>query len=260
MQSEINTSSKITQLRKQLGLSQHEFAKRIGITQGALSQLENQKSTLSLNTIFNISAEFDIDCNWLIMGDSNTIYRNTSEHDVDIHQKRAHGADNLIPLIQEEAHAGYINQSDDVDYINALNAYRIPGFESGDYRMFEIEGDSMMPTIHPREIVVTERVEEWDKIENGTLVVLIAEDGIVAKRFYFHDEQSSYLLLKSDNPIYKTYSLSKQDVREIWEIKAKITNVLHTDLPATQARFNAIESEILELKSKMEQLSSSPSD
>ena len=64
-----NTSTnRVTALREKLNLSQQEFADKIGITQGALSQLESGKSTLSLSTITKISQVFNVDCNWLILG------------------------------------------------------------------------------------------------------------------------------------------------------------------------------------------------
>lgn len=250
----MNIASRITEVRNKLNMSQQMFAERVGITQGALSQLENKKSTLSLSTIINISKEFNIDCNWLLFGDGDNLHKEDASINMDA-SAHYNGRDiNLIPLIDEEAHAGYISKHEDVDYINALDVYRIPGFESGNYRMFEIEGDSMMPTIHPREIVVTEKVDDRTTLENGTLTVVIAEEGIVAKRYYCYAGEPDNCILKSDNPDYKTYSIAADDVRELWEIKAKITNVLNTDLPANQERLQSIESDIMELKNKINQI------
>ncbi|HEY7772563.1 MAG TPA: LexA family transcriptional regulator [Marinagarivorans sp.] len=265
MKSSHSTAERITSLRTQLGLSQKEFAEHIGITQGALSQLESGKSTLSLQTITRISQVFNIDCNWLVLGDSKSLQSDTGP----IHNSSMLSTDpsyndakrkwlselNLIPLIAEEAHAGYIKQCGDEDYLETLEVYRIPGFESGNYRMFEIEGDSMVPTIHPREIVVTELVSNWDAIENGALSVIIADDGIVAKRVYRYDEDASSFLLKSDNPDYKTYSLKCSEVKEIWQIKAKITNVLSNDSHVSAERFKSIESDIMELKEQLSKIS-----
>ena len=51
------STNRVTALRENLNLSQQEFADKIGITQGALSQLEAGKSTLSLllkSAVFNV--------------------------------------------------------------------------------------------------------------------------------------------------------------------------------------------------------------
>lgn len=260
----MNTSDKpglrILQLRKDLKLSQKSFAEKVNITQGALSQLESGKSTLSLPTIQKISQAFTIDCNWLVLGskepdasaqkDKNMvkgiINKKTKNREIPV--------ESFIPLIDEEAHAGYLKQANDPDYISALDVYRIPGFETGNYRMFEIEGDSMLPTIHPREIVVSERVADFESIENGTLCIAITADGIVAKRFYCYKEEPDTFLFKSDNADYKTYSLSSNKVAEIWQIKAKITSVLQSESPSNSQRFKSIETDILQLKNAMQQL------
>ncbi len=258
MSKKIATADRITELRNKLNLSQRDFADRIGITQGALSQLENRKSTLSLSTIVSISKEFDIDCNWLLIGDTDIFYRHNSSEEspnVEVNNELVSTDVNLIPLIKADAHAGYIWQCEDIEYISALDVYQIPGFETGDYRMFEIEGDSMVPSIFPREIVVTERLEQWNEIENGTLCVLITNEGIVAKRVYRHTEDNAHLILKSDNADYKTYSIDCKDTREIWEIKARITSVLNAEVPASQARFKSIESDILALKRQLNDIS-----
>lgn len=260
-----STAQRISKLRNQLGLSQKEFAEKIGITQGAMSQLESGKSTLSLQTIFNINQAFGIDCNWLVLGEGHAAQKSATSTQIssmpELHSdKNKHfnwlAELNLIPLVKEEAHAGYIDQCQDQDYVESLDVYRIPGFESGRYRMFEIEGDSMLPAMHPGEIAVTELVSDWRSIENGTLCVVISKQGIVAKRIYAYLEDKSTFICKSDNPDYKSYTLPCEEVVEIWEIKAKITNLLCTDNLVSSERFQSIESDIMELKQQFSQIAS----
>jgi transcriptional regulator with XRE-family HTH domain len=250
-------ANRLVQLRKRLQLSQSTFAKKIDITQGGLSQLESGKSELSLSTIQNISQAFSIDCNWLVLGDKFEQTMVNDLFDVESQNKNLNvsiSIDKLIPLVDQEAHAGYIGQADDPEYLSSLEVYRIPGFESGNYRMFEIEGDSMIPSIHPHEIVVTEKAEDVDRIENGALCIVVTTEGIVAKRFYRYKEEPSNILLKSDNPDYKTYSVTIADISEIWEIKAKITSVLNKDISNSLERFETIESDIMRLKNSLQAL------
>ena len=249
-----HSASRITILRDELKLSQKEFAEKIGITQGALSQLEAGKSTLSLQTIVNISQVFAIDCNWLILGDEASIKAELKRRPLDL--KKGNGSDCLIPLVKEEAHAGYISQSKDDDYIHSLALYRIPGFEKGNYLMFETVGDSMLPTIHPREILITEHVEDISSIENGTLCVVISEDGIVAKRLYRHQADADFFLCKSDNPDYKTYSIELTKISEIWQIKAKINHFENHDIQYQDKRMQTIEKDLNEIKMQLGRITS----
>lgn len=246
----INTiKARITKLRDILSLSQREFSDQIGITQGALSQLESGKSKLALDTTLKITQTFDVNCNWLLNGSGETFLDGSATgQEMTSGQSKETG---LIPLINEEARAGYLKNFDNTDYIGTLDVYKIPGYEQGNYRMFEIEGDSMVPTIYPREIVIVEKVEDITNIENGSLCVVITEDGIVAKRTYLSAKDAPTIVLKSDNAKYKTYAVDIDDVREVWEIRAKITSVFAQEQLINVQKIDSLESDIEKLKEQM---------
>ncbi len=56
-------SSNIQRIRKDLGLSQEQFAKELGITRNFLAKIEssNIKQGMSLDTLFLISKKYNID-------------------------------------------------------------------------------------------------------------------------------------------------------------------------------------------------------
>lgn len=256
-----SSKSRLIVLRELLGLSQSDFAEQIGITQGALSRLETGKSKLSLDTITQISQVFGIDCNWLINGQGNQFLNTISPSRIPSQAEgqsaitRDINGSNLIPMIREEAHAGYIKNCRDIEYLKTLDVYKIPGYEHGDYRLFEISGDSMTPTIYPREIVVSEFLDDWSTIENGSICIVISEDGIIAKRVYFYEEDKGIIILKSDNANFKTYSMPLSDVIELWQVQAKITNVFVKNQMIDAQKMEALESDIRLLKEQVEKLS-----
>ncbi|MEQ8244482.1 LexA family transcriptional regulator [Fulvivirga sp.] len=252
--------SRITMLREMLGLSQKDFSDNAGVSQSALSQLETGKTKISLDTLQKISLAFKVNCNWLVNGKGDIFLKEITKNKIKIRnsiltmdiQDTA-----LIPLISEEAHAGYINGHQDTDYLGRLDVYKIPGYEHGNYRLFEVNGDSMIPTIYPREILVSEHADNWDEIENGSLCIVITEDGIVAKRTYFYEEDRSMLILKSDNAKYKTHSVPIDDVLEIWYIRARITNIFSHEQPFDFQKIRTLESDMAELKAQMKNLTDS---
>lgn len=252
-----HVKSRIVVLRELKGFSQKDFADKIGITQGALSQIESGKSNASFDTIKKISDEFDVNCNWLIKGIGQISLENEEESRGFDVKKLIQPVDMtgrvLIPLVREEAQAGYMNGFGDPEYIKTLDVYQIPGFESGNYRLFEIEGDSMQPAVHPREIVICEFVKDWKSIENGSLCVVITQEGILAKRLYYYDENKNMLLLKSDNAKYKTFSIETKSVYEIWYMRAKITSVF-ADNNLGEKRLEKLESDINLLKNQVKKL------
>ncbi|MCL2381633.1 MAG: helix-turn-helix transcriptional regulator [Treponema sp.] len=64
----MNKLDRIRLVRKALGLNQGEFARRIGLTQTALSMIELEKVALTDKNIKLICATFAIDEDWLRNG------------------------------------------------------------------------------------------------------------------------------------------------------------------------------------------------
>ncbi|UII30297.1 LexA family transcriptional regulator [Fulvivirga ulvae] len=250
---------RITMLRELLQLSQVKFAEKIRISQGALSQIESGKSQISLDTLRNLSNELNVNCNWIVNGVGEIFYdekRQSNKVDtqkvfIDVRSDDL----SVIPLVREEAHAGYIEGFENPEYIKTLKVYQIPGFENGSYRLFEIEGESMIPTVYPREIVICEYSENKESVENGTLCVVITKDGIVAKRVYYYENDKKLLILKSDNSRFKTYSLESSKILELWKIKGKITSVFIESGLVDAKRMEKLENDLEMLKKEVKKLS-----
>lgn len=60
--------SRIKTIRKLNGLNQVEFANKIGVSQGTLSELEQDKYKPSTDTVIAFSNKFKTDLNWLLTG------------------------------------------------------------------------------------------------------------------------------------------------------------------------------------------------
>lgn len=61
-------NERIRILRKQLGMSQEEFAAKLGITKQAVSNMETHKSAPSPAVLYKMHTEFDINLNYIIAG------------------------------------------------------------------------------------------------------------------------------------------------------------------------------------------------
>ncbi len=62
-------NSRIRELRKALGLSQKDFASRIGLKQNAISYMEKDGATVTEQNIKTICAQFSVNEAWLRSGD-----------------------------------------------------------------------------------------------------------------------------------------------------------------------------------------------
>lgn len=61
-------NNRIRELRKALGLSQKQFAERIGLRQNAVSYMEKQGAAITEQNIIAICAQFSVNKDWLRTG------------------------------------------------------------------------------------------------------------------------------------------------------------------------------------------------
>jgi hypothetical protein len=93
----------------------------------------------------------------------------------------------------------------------------------GNYRAFEIIGDSMLPT-PSGSVIVGEKVESVEDVKNDTPCIVVSRhEGIVYKRIQKNGRVKNKLTLVSDNPIYHPYTVNTEDVLEMWQAQVVIS-------------------------------------
>lgn len=137
------------------------------------------------------------------------------------------GNENIV-YIPVKARAGYLVGYGDPEFISELPVYRLPGFNNATYRMFEVEGKSMSPTINNRDIVIGEWVERLEDIRDERVYVVVSKnDGIVIKRLLNRIKQHGGIIAKSDNHDkleYENLFIAPEDVKELWYARAYMSN------------------------------------
>ncbi|MGB3468630.1 MAG: LexA family transcriptional regulator [Cyclobacteriaceae bacterium] len=228
-------NQRVKQIRLESEKTQQEFAKDLNITQGNLSLIESGKSVVTLQTIKLIRHKYDITYDWLIDG---------IEH--------IKSADSLIPLVDKSARAGYPTMHGTEDYEKSLALYKIPGFEKGTHRIFEIEGDSMLPTLLPHDHIVTAKIEDYSKIVNGSLCVIISNKEVMAKRLY--QPSKGVFRLESDNINYEPIIFNEDEIQEIWGVLAKLTQTFQRPMSMADETIDNIKNEMSQLKKEIEHI------
>lgn len=64
----MNMKTRLKQVRKQLGLSQQDFGKALGVSNTAISKLENGENNVTDQMVKLICREFNVDYIWLTTG------------------------------------------------------------------------------------------------------------------------------------------------------------------------------------------------
>lgn len=154
-----------------------------------------------------------------------------------------------------KAKMGYASGYNDPDYISLLPKYNIPSLSrTGTYRTFQAEGDSMYP-IPDKAEVTGAYVENWLSIKPDTpcIVIMKGANNFVFKLVTVNKKERNFLL-KSTNPLYKSYVVEGDEVLEFWMFKKLHLDQLpdftepSTDMQLLRAMFEDLKVEIASLK------------
>ncbi len=218
----VNKNLKFLRTRK--GLTQKQFAEKLGLKQSAIGAYEEERAMPPLVCLLDISNMFKVSLDTLIRHDMSKVPESdwaTNKKGKDVLAITVDKDDNEnVELVSQKASAGYLNGFQDPEFISELPKISLPVLpRNATFRAFEIKGDSMLP-VQPGTIVFGEYVERLDNIKNGKLYIVVSrEEGIVFKRVFNFSDDEQKLLLVSDNRAYQPFSIDEEDVLEIWSAK-----------------------------------------
>lgn len=229
----VKVNNNIRYLRKRMGLTQEQFAQKIGIKRSVVGAYEEGRAAPPLETLLKMAELFGISTDNFISKDYsqqtddelNNPHRLGGEPKLKILSITVDRHDNEnIELVPQKASAGYLNGFADPEYIEHLPKFQLPVLpKNATYRAFEISGDSMLP-LQPGTIIIGQYVEKASDIKNGkTYVLVTSKEGVVYKRVFNYLKDNEKLYLVSDNPVYSPYEIHGGEVLEVWEAKAFIS-------------------------------------
>jgi transcriptional regulator with XRE-family HTH domain len=217
-------NSNLKFLRTRQGLTQKQFAEKLGLKQSAIGAYEERRATPPLSLLLKISQVYGVSLDVLTQKDLSKLpekewkWRMPRREVLAITVDPA-GKEN-VELVTQKASAGYLNGYQDPEFIAELPRVSIPVLpRNATYRAFEIKGDSMLP-LQPGTIVFGEYVEDPGAIKSGKLYVVVTRDeGIVFKRVYNLLKEEGRLLMVSDNRSYPPYPVKAEDILEVWSAR-----------------------------------------
>src|ERR1700712_2768785 len=164
-------------LRKQKSWTQDQLATELDIKRSLVGAYEEERAEPRLDVMQAISGMFDISL-------EDFLFRNLSEGNLSYLQKRRMSKmeeeqKSVVHLVPIKATAGYLAGYGDAGFIDELNTFTLPMLAPGNYRAFEILGDSMLPT-PSGSIVVGEKISDIEELKsNNTYIVVSRAEGIV---------------------------------------------------------------------------------
>lgn len=249
-----------------------------------INRLKDPKNKPGIDIIVDISNKFEINTDWLLFGIgqmqkpnikeklpnemvTNTVTfleetKNTENVTQLVNEPQKiynstpkvvtvdkHGNDNIV-LVPVKAAAGYLRGYGDAEFIEKLPTYSLPNISNGTFRMFQVKGHSMHPTLMDKSFVVGEWVENWVKsIKDNRVYVIVCDEGVLVKRVLNRLKKYGNLYLKSDNrKEHPNIAIEPERIFEVWEVKMHIGTEL-PDPAVMYDRMNDMEADLEYIKS-----------
>lgn len=239
-------------LRKLRGWTQEEFANKLNIKRSLVGAYEEERAEPKLEVL-------EIVCNIFKLSLEEVLLKDITEQRGGSYLEKRRQLKMLsktvdIQFVPVKAVAGYLAGYADPDFVDELNTFTLPMLGPGDYRAFEIIGDSMMPT-PSGSVIVGEKVSDFDELKNNnTYVVLSKYEGVVYKRVLKSNRSKNKLTMVSDNPLYEPYQMNQEDVLEIWKaiyVLQKANTQQLWDVNQLASVVNNLQEQVSSLKKKM---------
>lgn len=239
-------------LRKLRGWTQEEFANKLGIKRSLIGAYEEERADPRLDVLEVLAEMFKLSLDELLLKDLSVT---SGSYMAKRRQQKMMAADrNVIHFVPVKAAAGYLAGYADTEFIDELNTFTLPMLSGGNYRAFEIIGDSMLPT-PSGSIIVGEKIENAGDIKNNQAYILVSRhEGIVYKRVEKNNKTKNKLTLVSDNPQYQPYQVNAEDVIELWQAQmviSKVSSQQRWDMNSLASMVNNLQSQVSTLKKKL---------
>lgn len=240
-------------LRKLRGWTQEEFANKLKIKRSLIGAYEEERAEPRLDVLESLCNIFKLSLDELLLKDISAA-KSGGNYLEKRRQMKMAAAAQVIQFVPVKAAAGYLAGYADPEFIDELNTFTLPMLAPGNYRAFEIVGDSMLPT-PSGSVIVGERVEDVEDLKaNNTYIVISKSEGIVYKRVMKNNRLKNKITLVSDNPQYSPYNVSTDEVIELWKAQMVITKTntqQRWDVNQLAGLVNNLQEQVSSLKRKM---------
>lgn len=236
MSDQQSLSDRLKLLRKERRLTQDELAVRLQLSKSAISKFETGNSAPSFDTLKKVAALYNVSTDYLLNGSNSPFAakaQKTSPYPADQSNVQAFKLLSDIPLIELphvsfKARASFnytqLQRHMNSDIFDTVLHRLPPGKNPEDYKdavVFDIEGDSMEPSLRDGQQVIAWPVPEskWEYLHN-TACVVDYEDTVTVKAIYGNDlNNTDGLTLHATGGKGGHFTVARNDIHSIWEVR-----------------------------------------
>jgi phage repressor protein C with HTH and peptisase S24 domain len=224
----------LLEIRKLIGMNQADFARELKMSRELINKIERGKSPVSKRTTSRLKSLLERyslndpshDVNILGKASQKEPRHSNQPYLLQRREQKNIDAPFLVSLVAIKAQAGYIKGYEQVDYMDTLEKYSLPpgvNPTGAVWRYFEIDGDSMEPTLSAGDVVLATMVpvEDWNDIKNFSVYIILTHDQLLIKRLY-QKSRTEWVMISDNEEAYPQVLLPTEDVKQLWLFRRHI--------------------------------------
>ena len=224
----------LLEIRKLTGMNQSDFARELKMSRESINKIERGKSPVSKRTTSRLKSlleryslnDLSHDVNILGKTSQKESKHSNQQYLLQRREQKNIDAPFLVSLVAIKAQAGYIKGYEQVDYMDTLEKYSLPpgvNPTGAVWRYFEIDGDSMEPTLSSGDVVLATMVpvEDWNDIKNFSVYIILTHDQLLIKRLY-QKSKTEWVMISDNEEAYPQVLLPTEDVKQLWLFRRQI--------------------------------------
>ncbi|KAA1244993.1 LexA family transcriptional regulator [Aquimarina sp. RZ0] len=246
------TIQRFKQVREENHFTQSDFARILQI-KNSTADIERGKTKISGKVVSRLLQEFGVNPLWLF-GESNQKKIQLDQGDVapKVITVDSQNNENIV-LVNVKAAAGYPHNIQDVGWYQQLPAFDIPlpEYRNATYRGFQVEGESMLPVLEPKEWVIGKAVNNLSELSGNAIYVIVLHDSVVVKKIRKIEDPTAVSLV-SLNAEFLPYSIQIHQIVELWEVNSKLS--FNIDANSDSASIKQLQDAMIALTSEVRSL------
>lgn len=212
--------------------SSRQFALELDFLPQSLSEILKRRRDVTIELVRKASERFNINPDFLFLGKEPMFRTKDAKRNMRVVTvvSNKYNKQQIIH-VPGMAQSSYANDSLTKDLLKQLPTFSLPDYryDVGVHRSFDIEGDSMEPTVFEGDKVVCTFVEPefWTSaLRYNHVYVIVTSSDVLVRRIQSFINQDSTIRLICDNDYYEDQRLDIQKIREIWHVRVKISPFL----------------------------------
>ena len=212
---------------REMGLTQGEFAQRIGVDSSNLSKYLNGRLAVNDSLINRIVVNLGISKEWITSGTDLPYAKQpaaTPSEALTLDGTIRTTADRRgTPVYDIDVTAGALPRARMFANENIVGYVNLPNIPEG-CRIVSVSGDSMQPVIRSGDFIAVRELSNLQQIFWGQIYVVVLDDYCMVKYVRRH-ENPEWVILRSENPNYDDMEVRRTDIRDMMFVQ----HIMHVD-------------------------------